>query len=46
MLEKFSKLKCGLLKLSCVLSEVLPWTREQYRDTIRLGAEIVMVQQR
>jgi hypothetical protein len=42
MLEKFSKLKCGLLKLSCVLSEVLPWTREQYRDTIRLGAEIVM----
>jgi hypothetical protein len=42
MLQKFGKLKCGLLKLSRDLLEVLPWTREQYCDTIRLGAEIVM----
>jgi len=42
MLQKFSKLMCGPLKVSCDLLEVLPWTREQYRDTIRLGAEIVM----
>ena len=42
MLQKFGKLKCGLLKLSCDLLEVLPWTCEQYRDAMRLGAEIVM----